>query len=561
MPYLHTLNAGIYAAGQIELNPYYQRDVVWTEVRQSGLINSIFNNYYVPPVIFQCRRVKNDSAETANGGKRTILYRTAIDGKQRLSSIINFRAGRIPYKDFRGTNWWYPCFEAKAKLKNGKVLTASMKEQFDNWSLLCIEYTGLTPTQEEELFSRVQQGMALSNSERQMAGHTPWIRMIKELLTTYKEVVNICDGLKRGKDFGYTANVCVMVHYRHKLEDDEALTLKTSSAVTDKIIKRMDDGEPTTKYQKRIRKLFSVWADLLDESPETFTNRFTNQSLRKFSPVEYIATGVFIEKYMDTRDNDTLIKDIYDMRKWIRTGGKVIDLRTNGQTWDFFWHYIASVHRRDGVVPERRVTPPPISKVARKAVGVPKSQLILPSGPLPVSESRKNTPKKKRTSVIAPPEERTPVRSHQDDREESGPRPEQPQFTEPAPQPAQQQPAEDESDDEIFRKSSAPPQPPIQQPYPQTPQFPAELAALWQQAHIDSQRNGVQQPVMMPPQYYQPPPWQQNFPFPQYTQASPQEQIAAMQQQLAHLQSQVPRSSGSDSSNKRKRIKLGLDDE
>ncbi|EPS97903.1 hypothetical protein FOMPIDRAFT_17561, partial [Fomitopsis schrenkii] len=36
----------------IDLDPEYQRDVVWPETKQSGLIDSILRNYYIPPVIF-----------------------------------------------------------------------------------------------------------------------------------------------------------------------------------------------------------------------------------------------------------------------------------------------------------------------------------------------------------------------------------------------------------------------------------------------------------------------------------------------------------------------------
>ncbi|KAG1734568.1 hypothetical protein EDB19DRAFT_1638848 [Suillus lakei] len=36
----------------IDLDPEYQRDVVWPELKQSGLIDSMLRNYYMPPVIF-----------------------------------------------------------------------------------------------------------------------------------------------------------------------------------------------------------------------------------------------------------------------------------------------------------------------------------------------------------------------------------------------------------------------------------------------------------------------------------------------------------------------------
>ncbi|KAJ6587234.1 hypothetical protein B0H10DRAFT_827346 [Mycena sp. CBHHK59/15] len=38
--------------GDINLEPDYQREVVWSESKQIGIIDSIFRNFYIPPVIF-----------------------------------------------------------------------------------------------------------------------------------------------------------------------------------------------------------------------------------------------------------------------------------------------------------------------------------------------------------------------------------------------------------------------------------------------------------------------------------------------------------------------------
>ncbi|KAI0317817.1 hypothetical protein OF83DRAFT_1022411, partial [Amylostereum chailletii] len=38
--------------GNIDLSPDYQRDVVWNEMKQINLIDSVFRNFYIPPLIF-----------------------------------------------------------------------------------------------------------------------------------------------------------------------------------------------------------------------------------------------------------------------------------------------------------------------------------------------------------------------------------------------------------------------------------------------------------------------------------------------------------------------------
>ncbi|KAI0314934.1 hypothetical protein OF83DRAFT_1085318 [Amylostereum chailletii] len=74
--------------GAIDLDPPYQRDVVWPEAKQIGLIDSLIRNYYIPPVIF--------AVKTAEDGSET---RVCIDGKQRLTSVQKFIDGLIPHRD------------------------------------------------------------------------------------------------------------------------------------------------------------------------------------------------------------------------------------------------------------------------------------------------------------------------------------------------------------------------------------------------------------------------------------------------------------------------------
>lgn len=119
----------------------------------------------------------------------------------------------------------------ESSTKRGKILTQELKDKFDNWSLLCIEYTGLTSRQEEDLFARVQQGMALSNYEKQMASHTPWIALVKQLMAANRSLINLCVDTTRGRDFGNFANVVGMIFHHTKKHGHEALTLRVSSTL------------------------------------------------------------------------------------------------------------------------------------------------------------------------------------------------------------------------------------------------------------------------------------------------------------------------------------------
>lgn len=61
--------------GAIDLEPEYQRGVVWNEAKQSAVIDSIFRNYYVPPVLFSIHTITNEEGDKED-------LRICVDGKQ-----------------------------------------------------------------------------------------------------------------------------------------------------------------------------------------------------------------------------------------------------------------------------------------------------------------------------------------------------------------------------------------------------------------------------------------------------------------------------------------------
>lgn len=87
--------------GAIELNPPYQRgmsrpvawrqnliaveDVVWPESKMIQLLDSIYRNFYIPPLLF---------VQVKLGG---IDVLRCVDGKQRLMSIQRFFDGHVRF--------------------------------------------------------------------------------------------------------------------------------------------------------------------------------------------------------------------------------------------------------------------------------------------------------------------------------------------------------------------------------------------------------------------------------------------------------------------------------
>ncbi|KAF5334735.1 hypothetical protein D9758_016901 [Tetrapyrgos nigripes] len=133
--------------------------VVWTKEKQTGLIDSILRNFYIPPVIFVINR-DDDGNET----------KTCIDGKQRLTSIHRFMDGLIPHRDpITNKKFWYkidPSVDGGKKGPTGRLLPQQYRDSFAGKYIVCVEYTNLTDTDEREIYQRVQLGMALTSAEK-----------------------------------------------------------------------------------------------------------------------------------------------------------------------------------------------------------------------------------------------------------------------------------------------------------------------------------------------------------------------------------------------------------
>lgn len=173
------------------------------------IIDSLYHNFYIPPVIFAVMR-DEDGEEV----------RICVDGKQRLTSIVKFLDGHVrpsPFPplspcmnlntlfchrlgvgdrlsyfslavcDAKCTSdrdpdtrklWWYQVPAAHRGRRN--EITPEGRRKFEDKRITCgtrhligevfimmtdqnqVEYRALSPTSEREVFQRVQLGMSLS---------------------------------------------------------------------------------------------------------------------------------------------------------------------------------------------------------------------------------------------------------------------------------------------------------------------------------------------------------------------------------------------------------------
>ncbi|KAG6829607.1 hypothetical protein H0H92_004076 [Tricholoma furcatifolium] len=318
---------GLIHEGGIDLEPSYQRDVVWPESKQIFLIHSLFHNYYVPPIVFAVHPADDDPEEEV---------RVCVDGKQRLTSIQKFCDGQSILPDTLDPKskkqWWFTIPQSakgvKAELPDGH------KRRFLDHILTCVEYRKLAPGAEHEVFQRVQMGMTLTGAEKLQALSSPWASWIRDLEHKH---VSVDGGLasvlewdtRRGRDF---QNIAYLVCCCAALPDKEEVP---TSASMMKWIEREDP--PIESFKKEIE-------DVLVDFWNIGTNKNLSYGLKnigsRLAPVEFIFVGVLLY-VMRKKTMEDRASAITSLRKSIRAQYK--DIRLNTSVCKSMWAIIRRV--------------------------------------------------------------------------------------------------------------------------------------------------------------------------------------------------------------------------
>ncbi|KAG1862585.1 hypothetical protein DFJ58DRAFT_233981 [Suillus subalutaceus] len=330
--------------GFIDLNPIYQRDVVWPETKQIGLIDSIFRNFYIPPVIFAV--TKDDDGEP---------IRICVDGKQRLTSIQKFLDGLIPHRDVRTKKSYW--FVRSAKQKTTRLeIPEEWKRRFAETRITCVEYHNLTPEIEREIFQRVQLGVQLTAAEKLQAISSPWADWIADLELRHVNVDNkgLASVLEwdttRGRDFQCIAQ---LIYCCDGLSDRPLPTAQK----LEKWMKRVDN--PPTAFMTLINNVLSDFWHIATSSE---LNAAFTEVDKRVAPVEFVFVGVILFVLRDHTIEERA-NAILHMRLRIREQFR--DVRNNGLVGKAMWNYVDSITGPSGL----RVLDAPMMAIASTSTG------------------------------------------------------------------------------------------------------------------------------------------------------------------------------------------------
>jgi len=123
----------------VDFNPQYQRDLVWSMEKKLSLIDSIFENVEIGKFTF----IKHDYS-------RKPFYYEILDGKQRLSTILEFYEDRFAW---RGKKFSELCFEDAHHFTGFPVIQGEVSELTEQqiYKLFIKMNTSGTPVSQEHL--------------------------------------------------------------------------------------------------------------------------------------------------------------------------------------------------------------------------------------------------------------------------------------------------------------------------------------------------------------------------------------------------------------------------
>ncbi|CAE6482817.1 unnamed protein product [Rhizoctonia solani] len=322
--WLHTL----IKEGDIKLDPEYQRDVVWSDSKQSKLIDSLLRNYYIPPVSLGVSTEKN--------GNQT---RVCIDGKQRLTSIYRFLEGYISHTFYSGVSYY---FQQADPSKNCRLLPDNLKRQFRNKTMICVEYRDLSGTAERDIFQRVQLGMALTTGETFQSYDGPVAKFIHKMHSQLFEEnqldVLLRLSIDRGKGFQGLARTLACIaklpDYAHPSQLQQTKLLQRNS---------LTEEENQQILRKSERALNIIWDIARDTKLRDRAFPLPARTSRT-SPIEFCFSTLLVAIRMDRPGITTaqLAEQIGDMNSAMRAVH--VDMRSNNKVSLSFWDYINGRH-------------------------------------------------------------------------------------------------------------------------------------------------------------------------------------------------------------------------
>ena len=178
---------------KINTSPSYQRDIVWNESKQKGLIQTLLEGYPIPSL----NLVKN--------GDKSLPDFECMDGKNRLESIRLFMTDNLDVT--------YDDDEYDEQTVSWTDLSVEEQEDFKNIEVQVCVFENLSPEKRQTYFRRIQMGCVLRQPEILWSMETnPIVKLVREIRSKYLTEINVIwTTTKRYTDLNFLINLLAVI--------------------------------------------------------------------------------------------------------------------------------------------------------------------------------------------------------------------------------------------------------------------------------------------------------------------------------------------------------------
>lgn len=225
---------------KIELNPIYQRDIVWNDAKMSAFIDSLMRGF-IPSNI------------TVNVATNTKAW-TCIDGKQRINSILQFTRNVIPWvNETEEDDTQYVYFseipDGRKDNRNCIAFTKRQQAAFLGKGLIVVTYKDLSYNLQCEIFNRIQNAMSSTAGEQTFS-----LFKSPEVATEFKQFCRNHDYTKRGRF--RNVDLIMSILYMRKLKELKGLSGKKEKLA---FIGELDDMNEYKRLTKIVEKPMEIF--------------------------------------------------------------------------------------------------------------------------------------------------------------------------------------------------------------------------------------------------------------------------------------------------------------
>jgi hypothetical protein len=238
-----------------DLRPDFQRDFIWNVEKQQKLIDSIIRGWHIPPI----HLVKVD-------GKQPEEKYEILDGKQRLNAIFQFYNDEFSFNGFFKPDFGHYNYLHGLKFSEFPL---DKKNKFETTSLRVFYLSNVEEDEATELFLRLNQGVAVSASEKRNCIYGVVKENLREILAYYSDLFNnktlgfenrrmaYQDALdkiyflERAKSLDYkpTSNALEKMYFEETIDSDLIKRLNLTLEPTQKILYCLNE-----KYHYKLTK-------------------------------------------------------------------------------------------------------------------------------------------------------------------------------------------------------------------------------------------------------------------------------------------------------------------